>query len=170
MLQHLKSRYLDTNLHKVWLDVDVATFPLWNLTGQMVGYQMYRPNASKEKNNHPKEGRYFTYSKGKAVSVWGLESWNLSDTLFVTEGVFDAARLTYMGFSAVSVLSNNVAPTTKQWLWTVRQSRKVVCVCDNDAAGQKLKDLGTVSHTVEDFKDLGEASEEYVTNLLNEYK
>ena len=91
VLQNLRSRYFDMNLHTVWVDEDegVATFPLWNLSGQLVGYQQYRPSANKKKDNHPKMSRYFTYRKNRVVGVWGLESWNLSDTLFVTEGTTD---------------------------------------------------------------------------------
>lgn len=168
VLEHLHSRHMNTDLHRVWVDEGegVATFPVWNLSGQLVGYQMYRPSASKEKNNDPRYGRYFTRVKEGKVGVWGLESWNLSNTLFVTEGVFDACRLTALGYSAVSVFGNSVSDSTARWLWTVRQSRHVVCVCDDDSAGKRLARFGTFAVTVEGYKDLGEASEEYVKNLL----
>jgi hypothetical protein len=170
VLQHLHSRYFDTRLHRVWVDEEegVATFPLWNLSGQMVGYQQYRPRAGKQKDNHPKMSRYFTWRKSKVVGVWGLESWNLSNTLFVTEGTFDACRISYLGYSAVATLSNDVDDSLKRWLWMVRKTRPVVAVCDNDAAGRRLAKYGHLSHVVESG-DLGDASDEYVSNLLKQY-
>lgn len=172
VLENLKSRHFDMNVHAVWVDEDegVATYPLWNLTGQMVGYQQYRPAASKKKDNHPRESRYFTWRKDKVVGVWGLESWNFSNTLFVTEGVFDACRLTSRGFSAVALLSNDIDTSTREWLYAFKSNRLVVAVCDNDAAGRKLAKCGHTSHVMEDGKDMGEASDEYVTNFLKEYK
>lgn len=170
VLQHLRSRYFDTRLHTAWIDdgEGVATFPLWNLSGQMVGYQQYRPTANKQKDNHPKMSRYFTYRKNKVVGVWGLESWNLSNTLFVTEGVFDACRLSYLGYSAIATLSNDVDDSTSRWLWMVRKFRRIVAVCDNDNAGRRLAKFGHFSHVVESG-DLGDASEEYVQSLVKEY-
>lgn len=170
VLQHLHSRYFDTKLHTHWVDEDegVATFPLWNLSGQLVGYQQYRPSANKQKDNHPKMSRYFTYRKNKVVGVWGLESWKLSNVLFVTEGTFDACRLTHLGYSAIATLSNDVDDSLKRWLWTVRKFRPIVTVCDNDAAGRRLAKYGHTSHVVESG-DLGDASDEYVANLVKEY-
>ena len=168
---HLQSRYLDMNLHSVWIDETegVATFPLWNISGKFVGYQQYRPSADKLKKNHPKMGRYFTYLKERVVGVWGLESWNLSKTLFVTEGVFDACRLTYNGFSAIATLSNDVSLSLESWLWIVRQNRFVVTVCDNDVAGRKLSKFGHRAHFVENG-DLGDASDAEVKKLLKKYE
>jgi hypothetical protein len=169
VLKHLRSRRFNTQLHRVWVDETegVATFPLWNLSGQMVGYQQYRPSANKQRDNHPKMSRYFTYRKNKVVGVWGLESWKLSDTLFVTEGTFDACRITSLGCSAIATLSNDVDDSLKRWLWMVRKSRRVVAVCDNDAAGRRLAKYGHTSHVVESG-DLGDASDEYVQNLIKE--
>jgi hypothetical protein len=169
--QNLRSRYFDMNLHTAWVDEDegVATFPLWNLSSQLVGYQQYRPSADKKKDNHPKMSRYFTYRKNKVVGVWGLESWNLTNTLFVTEGIFDACRLTSLGCSAVATLSNDVDDSLKRWLSIFRQTRLVVTVCDNDAAGRRLAKYGTTFHMMDGKKDLGDATDEYVANLVKEY-
>jgi DNA primase len=90
--------------------------------------------------------------------------------LFVTEGVFDACRLTSRGFSAVALLSNDIDSSTREWLYMVKSNRFVVAVCDNDVAGRKLAKCGHVAHVMEDGKDMGEASDEYVTNFLKEYK
>ena len=171
VLENLKSRHFDLNVHAAWIDEDegVATWPLWNLTGQMVGFQQYRPAADKKRDNHPRDSRYFTWRKDKVIGVFGLESWSFSNTLFVTEGAFDACRLTSRGYSAIATLSNDVDDSLKRWLSVVRQTRFVVAVCDNDVAGRKLAKYGHVSYVMEDGKDMGEASDEYVTNFLQKY-
>jgi hypothetical protein len=168
---NLKDRHFNSSLHTAWVDEQegVATFPLWNLSGQMVGFQQYRPTADKRKSNHPRDSRYFTWRKEKIVGVWGLESWNLSSILFVTEGIFDACRLTAIGYSAIATLSNDVDDSLKRWLFVVRQTRSVIAICDNDAAGRKLAKCGHVAHVMEEGKDLGEATNAYVQNLVKRY-
>ncbi len=167
---HLKSRYLDLDLHRPVLDRDnnMATFYLWTLSGKLVGYQQYRPLGTKEKNNDPKEGRYYTYrSKPVSVSAFGMETLHLKPkVLFLTEGLFDAARLTSMGYPALATLSNDPGKDFRSWLWTL--NRKVVAVCDNDPAGRKLAKYGNVSVFTQD-KDLGDSSPEYVNWLLQTY-
>ena len=167
--QHLRSRHLDLDLHRPAIDEleGVATFYLWNLSGQMVGYQQYRPAADKQKKNHPREGRYFTFRKAPKVAVWGVESLGLTPGLvFVTEGVFDAARLTSLGVSAVAVLSND--PTTDVKNWFACLGRTVVAVCDNDAAGRRLARLG--DHVVyTPNKDLGDSPQTFVDSLVAQF-
>ena len=169
VLEHLKDRHLDVELHRPMVDeVDrVATFFLYNLSGQLVGYQMYRPEGSKKPNNNPKEGKYFTYRKQPTLAVWGVESLDLSPhVVFVCEGLFDAARLTERGFSALAVLSNNPTPDLKNWLSML--NRKVVAVCDNDDAGRKLAKFGDVAVFCEDH-DLGDSTDEFVNNLVLQF-
>lgn len=157
------------NLHRPVLDESegVATFYLYNLSGQLVGYHQYRPTADKTRHNHPKDGRYFTYRKQPTITLWGVESLYLTPKLlFLTEGVFDAARITERGFSAVAVLSNDPARELKNWLACL--NRKVIAVCDNDEAGKKLAKFGTVAAFTEE-KDLGDSSDEFVTNFIARY-
>ena len=49
MLTRLLKRRCNVSLHRPVLDSEeqVATFYLWNLSGQLVGYQQYRPTAPK---------------------------------------------------------------------------------------------------------------------------
>jgi hypothetical protein len=171
ILEHLHSRRLDVNLHRVWIDNDncLATFPLWNLSGQLVGYQQYRPQADKTAKNDPREGRYFTRLKENKVGVWGLESFNLSPTLFICEGIFDAARISAIGHAAVATLSNDIANTTASWLRVIRYSRRVIAICDSDPSGRRLSKHACTSHVVSGYKDLGEAPESYVQEVIKEY-
>ena len=166
VLEHLKKRHLDVELHRPVVDEveRVATFFLYNLTGQIVGYQQYRPEGEKRPSNNPKSGRYFTYRKQPTVAVFGVESLHMTPhVVFLTEGVFDAARITSRGYSALAVLSNDPTQDLQNFLSCL--NRKVVAVCDNDAAGRKLAKFGDCCVFTTD-KDLGDSSEEYVTQLL----
>ena len=169
LTEHLRSRHLDLELHRPVVDdvADLATFYLYNLSGQLVGYQQYRRSGEKKPQNNPKEGKYFTYRKMPTLAVWGVESLHLNTkVVFVTEGVFDAARLTERGFPALAVLSNN--PTADLANWLACLNRRVVVVADNDVAGRKLAKFGHCCEFTTD-KDLGDSSEEYVDNLLATY-
>jgi len=168
--EHLKSRHLDLELHRPVLDdvEGVATFYLWNLSGQLVGYQQYRPLGEKKPNNNPKEGKYFTYHHQPTVTVWGVESLHLTpNVVFVTEGLFDAARLTQRGVSAVAALTCNPQKDFRNWLKSL--NRKVVVVCDGDKAGGMLAKFGDVSLCLLGGKDLGECDDETVTFVLQNF-
>lgn len=169
MSEHLEQRHFDTDLHKVWIDEKerCATFPLWNLSGQMVGYQRYRPEGTKTKRRDW-SSKYYPIITPEMFAIWGLESWHLSNTLFITEGVFNASHVTYYGHSAIAVLSCSLSAAQKNWLWTIRKTRPVVAICDNDDSGLMLARYGHEFHVVPEG-DLGDASEEYVLNLLKEY-
>ena len=164
--EHLKDRHLNLELHRPMVDEveRVATFLLYNLSGQLCGYQQYRPEGEKKPQNNPKQGKYFTYRKQPTLAVWGVESLHLSpNVVFLTEGVFDAARLTEKGYSALAVLSNNTGKDLINWLSML--NRKVVAVCDNDDAGRKLAKFGDVSVFCEDH-DLGDSTDEFVNTLV----
>lgn len=168
---HLKSRYFNFQNHHIWIDDsnNMAIFPLWNLSGQLVGYQQYRPLLPKEPNNSPIDGRYYTYRNKDHIGVWGLESWNMSRTLFITEGIFDACRLTNHNISAIALLSNNPNDTTKKWLWSIRKFRPVFAICDNGPSGKKLVDLSHKSYTMSNTKDLGDSTEDFVFEIIEKY-
>lgn len=102
------------------------------------------------------------------MSVWGLESLHISSgPIFLTEGIFDAARLTNLGYSALATMSNDPPKDYKNWLHLLR--RPIVAVCDNDAAGRKLAKFGNFVEIVPEGKDLSDAPESYVRFLVNKY-
>lgn len=167
--QHLLDRHVDFDLHRPMVDEEdrVATFYLYNLTGQLTGYQQYRPDATKDVRNHPKLARYYTYRKQPTVAVFGVESLHLTPhVVFLTEGVFDACRLTKYGYSALAALSND--PSLDLYNFVSCLNRKVVAVCDNDVAGRKLAKFGNVAVYTSD-KDLGDSTDEFVRSLLEKY-
>ena len=190
---HLVSRRFDTNKFRCWMNEEewCVTFPLWNLSGSLVGYQRYRPGADKTRHNDPRDGRYFTKvnkaawsllekygqvvsepcTKDGKVGVWGMETWYDSPTLFAQEGIFDAAPLSwYCGVSTVAVTTSTPSPAVVNWFWTVRQFRKVVVVCDGDAAGMKLAKLGHEYHIMPSGMDMGDADEDYVREVVRKYQ
>lgn len=166
--ENLRSRYLNLDLHRPIIDEveGIATFYLWNFSGQMVGYQQYRPFVLEKKTNDPRSSRYFTCVKQPTIAVWGLESFYLrDDVLFLTEGVFDAARLTYLGYPALALLSCDPKRDTKNWLRML--NRRVIAVCDNDAngSGRKLARFGDEAYFLES-KDLGDSTDAEVESFL----
>lgn len=167
--QHLKNRHVDFDLHRPVVDEveRVATFYLYNLTGMLCGYQQYRPDCGKKFNNHPKLCRYYTYRKQPTLALFGVESLHLTPhVVFLTEGVFDACRVTSKGYSALAVLSNDPNSELHNFLGCL--NRKVVAVCDNDLAGKELAKFGDVAVYTAD-KDLSDSSDQFVDNLLKVY-
>lgn len=164
---HLKERCLDTSIHTVWYGEGVVSFPIYQLDGALVGYQQYRPFAPKAVPNNPRLGRYYTRIRPDKYSVWGLESWKFSNTLFICEGIFDAAKITASGYSAIAILSFDTTQATKAWLKTVRTMRDTVAVCDNDQSGKRLAKYATRHITVEKYHDLGDMPVSLVASLCS---
>lgn len=167
--RHLIDRHVDLNLHKPIINEDerVAYFLLHNLSGQIVGYQQYKPDRSKIKSNDPRDGKYFTRPSKDKICIFGVESLNRSGPLFLTEGIFDACRLTNLGYAAIASLSNNPVKM-KSFLWSL--NRFTVAICDGDEAGKKLAKYGTVSYIMDEGKDLGDCTDEEVSQILDECK
>jgi len=170
---HLSSRFLDVNIHRTLIDEEeqVATFFLYNLSGQIVGYQQYRPLGEKYDYQNPKTGKYYTYrnSDYPTVALFGLESYYFTpDILFVVEGVFDAARLTSRGISCVATLCNSPPKDYRNFFSCL--PRKVVIICDNDSSGKKLSKFSDNYIVVpEEFKDLGAAPNDYINFVVERY-
>jgi len=169
ILDHLKDRHVDFNKTKVITDLETnqATFILYNLSGQLIGYQKYNPKGSKDYRN-TELGKYFTHvtkNPDRNIAVWGLESIDERPFMFVVEGIFDAIRLHNLGLPAIAVLANH--PTAlRSWLKAI--SKTIIAVLDNDEAGNQLKSIAHQSIKVPDpYKDLGEMkSEEEILEWL----
>lgn len=166
---HLLSRHLNPDRYHCVVDEEnnVVTFFSFNLSGKVNGFQQYRPGASKEPNNCPREGRYFTYGSPGERVMWGMESFYYrDDVLFVTEGVFDAVRLHNLGLPAVAVFTCNPKDLTN---WFGMINRKVVMVADDDKAGEFFLKLGHECLVCKGGKDLGDMTDEQVRDLVKEY-
>ena len=100
--------------------------------------------------------------------MWGLESLYLrDDVLFITEGIFDACRLTNWGYPAVALLTCHPTKDTKNWFRSFLQHRRIIAVCDNDSngSGKKLAEFGKEAYFLES-KDLGGSTDEELRSFL----
>lgn len=165
ILSHLKDRGIDPDKTKVVIDekTNDVYFYLYNLSSQMVGFQKYNPNYVKTGQSNlddPRMAKYFTWvsdeGKGKSIAVWGLESFDIMNDkyIFITEGIFDIARIHEAGFPGIAVLCNNPSDSLKNWLSILPQ--KKIVIYDNDDAGIKLKKIGDYAYTVTDVKDIND--------------
>jgi len=176
IITHLKGRGVDPNQTRVIIDekTEDVYFFLYNLSGQMVGFQKYNRNYLKTGQSNlddPRMSKYFTWvseeGKGKAIGVWGLESTQFGDEyLFITEGIFDAARIHESGLPAIAVLCNNPSDSLKSWLATLPQ--KKIVIYDNDDPGRRLIKVGDFSYTVPRDKDINDLTPEEAKVFLND--
>lgn len=166
---HLLNRGLNPNTKGVFIDEESgeATFFMYNLSGQLVGYMKYNPNYPKAAGLGEK-GKYYSYvgkegDKHK-MAVWGLQTYDPnSKFLFVCEGIFDAVKVHNAGYPAIAVLGNDPVPI-KGWLKTLNQT--IIVIADNDAAGRRLNKFGDYYFTVPLGKDLGDLSQEQANDFI----
>lgn len=175
MISHLKDRGIDPEKTKVVIDekTDDVYFYLYNLSSQIVGFQKYNPKYPKQNNNlNPKLAKYFTWvsdeGTGKSIAVWGLESFDIMKDkyIFITEGIFDIARVHEAGFPGIAVLCNNPSDSLKNWLSILPQ--KKIVIYDNDDAGVKLKKIGDYAYSVTDGKDINDLSPDRAKEFLED--
>lgn len=167
--EHLESRFMSIDIHRPYIDEEnqLAYFWIYNVTGQLVGYQRYNPTGDKNyKTGNPK---YHTYGALNTLRVWGLETVKKDDSvIFATEGIFDVCRLTRHGLSGIATMTNS--PTSDFLNWKYMMNRKFVLISDNDVAGKLLQKCFSYVEVVPNgYKDLGECPEEYVTYLRSKY-
>jgi hypothetical protein len=175
LLEHLTKRRLTPELYSS-VSVDsinkVVTFPLWNLSGQMVGFQQYRPDAPKTGLEKRSEQRYFTIlSKGfgrtSALSCFGVDLLNpQSKVLFLAEGIFDVSPLHQRGANALAVLANNPKPL-KEWLRSL--GYYLISLCEGDNAGLKLASLSHESVFLPKGTDPADQTNEWFDMLVKEH-
>lgn len=163
--EHLKNRHVCVSRYSIHIDEvnRTATFLLFNLSGQICGYQRYRPDANKTKSNDPRLSRYYTFRPSIGIGVFGLETISYSRTVFVTEGIFDAVRLHNLGFTAIAALSND-PKFLQPWLRTL--SRPTVAVCDWGRPGEKLALYTQRAITCPEGMDLGAMKTEDISAMI----
>lgn len=175
IVKHLLKRHFDPSRHKVWIDYNLglATFPLYDVGGVLRGYQQYNPSTTNKKSNDPRESRYFTYHRGTKETgmgvVWGLDSLtNSRGTLFLTEGVFESARLLSYGYDSVAILTSCPPVQTVTQLYGLGYETLVWCG-DADKAGRRSKVIKMVDEVMFFEVDLDEVPEEELLEKLYEY-
>lgn len=180
--EHLKKRGIDPEKTRIIIDKESQDvfFFLYNLSGQMVGYQKYNPNYPKTGQNtvsDPRMVKYYNYiteeERGRMIAVWGLESLKMTDKyFFIVEGIFDAARIHQAGHPAIAMLCNNPNEQTKEWLKTLPHTKIVIYDNDGNKDSLKLKSCGEHSFTVESGKDMNDLTAEeakiYCDKIIND--
>lgn len=165
---HLEKRHCYPKLHDYSVEIDeinqVATFYLYDFNYKLIGYQAYRPNACKEKQNNEK-GRYYKYAMENHMPVWGIESLHKykSKILIITEGIFNACRFHNFKLPAIAVLSNNPKKLKNQL--AILPYIKIA-VCDPGKAGKMLAKYGNYSIQMSDDKDVGDLNEQEMLDLI----
>lgn len=177
---HLLKRGVDPNRIHLLVDkeTNTATFLIFNLSGKLIGYQQYNPVGSKSFRQTPDEkykdlAKYWTYvTKGernkREIAVWGLDTYDWSKELFVTEGIFDAAKIHNTGFAAIATLSNDPEPV-KEWFRIIGKQKRIIGILDNDEsnAGDALRKYCAESYKTPDpYKDLGDMPQEEVDSFI----
>lgn len=170
LVKHLEERGMNPKLYSYAksYSASTVTFYLWNLSGQMVGYQQYRPGRTSKRENNPRQSKYFTKLKEKD-GVFGLELLDFKQkTIYIVEGIFKAAVLHRLGFNALAVLTNH-PKRLKPWFRILRaQGWSLIAIGDNDQAGQKL--VNTVKSGFLSPQDLDEMKDEDILSLLGAMK
>lgn len=177
LADHLKNRGVDIDKTRVIMDEETGDtyFFLYNFSGQMVGFQKYNPDYVKTGQSNldnPRMAKYFTWVSeegyGRHIAVWGLESLDVMKDkfVFITEGIFDAARIQEAGYPALAVLCNNPTDSLKNWLKTLIQ--KKIVIYDNDRAGKKLISVGDYAYTVPSGKDANDLTPDEAKKFIEE--
>ena len=171
MFKHLEDRHFNISLyHGLTITDETVTLPLWNLSGQMVGYQQYRPKGNKKEHRNPKNGKYYTWirkeGKTSSLTAWGLDLLDSRNrVIYLLEGVFKACRFHNYRLNALATISNN-PKHLKTWLNSLGYD--VIPICDGDKAGAKLAKFGRRSLILPDGVYVDEFSESEFIALLHE--
>jgi hypothetical protein len=147
----------------------VVTFLLWNLSGQLVGYQVYNPNGSKKERTNLKNMKYRTQvGSSFHQPVWGLNTIRPeTKTVFLVEGVFDAAKLHAAGFAALAIFSSAGSKQLINFLNLLPY--QLVSILDNDDSKKSFSAFSdVVLVTPSPYKDVGEMPIEELKAFLNE--
>jgi DNA primase len=162
--QHLRDRGMDPSLYNVQYDDDAITFYLYNLSGQIVGFQQYRPEVLDKKMNDPRLSRYFTYISEGRDGVFGLEVLDhYKGPIFIVEGIFKAAVLHRLGYNSIAVLTSH-PKRMKPFFRIMQKTYDLIAIGDPDSAGQKL--VNTIGKGLCSPKDLDEMSDAEVKFLV----
>lgn len=178
--EFLKSRKTNPDLYPgLSLTKSQATFLLWNLSGELCGFQQYTPDAPKNtKINNASDQKYWTLLGKEGLneprkptakqSVFGLELLNPKNPiLFIAEGIFDVTPLHILGANALAVLSND-PKHLKEWLRTMPYT--VVALCEGGAAGRKLAKYGDYAVYLPEGQDPGDMPMEWFQDLIYQFQ
>lgn len=169
-LNHVQDRmmplYHQTSLNcKFDLEREIVTFPLWNLSGQLKGIQIYNWKGDKRSFNNCAESKYWTVAKSGPV-IFGLEYLNYSlKYCFISEGIFDALSLLPYG-NSLAMLTNDPKHIRQQLSLLPFE---IVAVCDEDKAGKKMAKFADHVLYCKSGKDANSMNKEQLLDLLGDF-
>lgn len=171
--QHLVNRDLSIFIDDVFINYpeQVVTFPLWNLSGRLVGYHTYRPDGPKHDHVKPHLAKYFTFvtkdgTKHSQMTPYGLPELDYSSPIVcLTEGIFDCLTVRRAGFNSLAALTNNPKPLRN--LLFMLPFPIIVGVLDGDSAGSKLSKCCTHTITCPPDKDANDMGRDWVRSQIN---
>lgn len=146
-----------------WVDFDseVVVFPLLTVDrSKLIGYQRYRWNEPKIRGNQEHGNqRYFTYVSEayKGMAIYGWDNCFGHGPLIVTEGIFDALKVTNCWWDCVALLTNQPTKQFKDWFRMVTRGRCVCAVLDQGEPTDRWLQLADyVWYPPSQYKDLGD--------------
>lgn len=168
-IKHLIDRGYHNKLHS-WVDMrkELITFPLWNLSGQLIGYQQYNWKATKDKRSK-EDGRYWTYNAKENIAVYGLDTIDWSKPLYLVEGVWDAITVQNTGRNCIAVLTNN-PKHLRNWLSCLPVKIIAICEGDENGEGYKLARYGDSAIYLKVGKDPNSMGEAAMDELLSYFE
>lgn len=177
--KHLQSRGL-TNYQQYGMTVtdnQSLYIPLWNLSGQLVGFQTYIPDGERKhsKNLPATDMKYYTSvsklrTKQSNVAMFGLSHICKHDrVLFVVEGVFDAISIHNCNRNAVAILGVGSAVNRQIFNQLSVIGYKTVAVCDGDEAGSNLQKYTDDYIILPRNTDANDMHQTTLNTILNNY-
>lgn len=145
---HLRKRGL-SRLHSFWSTgalpdtpmEEHVVFPLLTVDGKYIGHQRYFWRRPKLRSND-EQGRYITtfLPEYKLTGFYGWQNCFGYGPLFVTEGIWDAIRVSNCYVDCIALLCNSPSKQLKDLIRKIAMGRPIVSLLDNDEnkAGEKL--------------------------------
>jgi len=175
--KHLEDRGYPTEkpgYFPVWLDENenVAYFPLYNLSGRLVGYQRYNPTGVKGKDSYKEldeNKKYYTYvirentdRNVPYIAMFGLHTLKRhKNYIFVVEGIFDAVKIMKLGEPVIAVLANKPKPL-RNFFFCLQKI--TIGILD---AGETNNPVCDICFSVPNsYKDVGEMPQEKVNEFI----
>ncbi len=177
--QHLQERGL-SHIYKHWSTGPLpnnpkeehVVFPLVIPTGKNVGHQRYFWRCPKLRNNG-ESGRYITtiLPEYKYTAFYGWDNCCGFGPLFITEGIWDAIRVSNCWVDCVAILCNSPSKQLRQYLRMIANGRPLVGLLDSDGNSKFESFCDYVFYPVGDHKDFNDMPHdvcfEHITNILS---
>jgi len=150
---------------------ETITFPLLTIDrAKLIGYQRYQWDAEKIRGNVPgRKQRYYTWMPDayKGMAIYGWDNCFGHGPLFVTEGIFDALKVTNCWHDCVALLTNSPSKQFKQWFRDVTRYRRVIALMDSGESHDRWQQIANKTfYPPNNYDDIGDVPLEEVQEFL----